>query len=121
MAPLLVVLRLGLAAGVRAQEATSTSVPAYDLFGTTLRVANVPEQLGRCKPWQRRVVDTPAGCRNGYGKPRQLAVRSGTVIARRSRVRGVEGWFADRVPPLFVGPTQQVSDMLPELDLYGLV
>ena len=34
-------------------------------------------------------VDAVAGYRNGYGKPRRLAMSSGTITVRRPRVRGL--------------------------------
>ena len=50
-----------------------------------LLVEEVTEFLGRRK-YQRRGAEM-AGYRNGYGKPRRLTMRSGTVMVRRPRVR----------------------------------
>ena len=50
----------------------------------------VTELLGREKSERRRAVDAVAGYRNGYGKPRRLAMSSGTITVRRPRVRGLE-------------------------------
>ena len=80
----------------------------------------VTELLGRLK-WQRRAeVDAPEGYRNGYGEPRRLTVGGGTIELRRPRVRGVEERFESKVLPLFVGRTQEVAELLPELYLHGL-
>ena len=35
-------------------------------------------------------MDSAEGYRNGYGKPRRLAMSSGTITLRRPRVRGLE-------------------------------
>ena len=50
----------------------------------------VTELLGREKSERRSTVDSAEGYRNGYGKPRRLAMSSGTITLRRPRVRGVE-------------------------------
>ena len=50
-----------------------------------LLVEEVTEFLGRAKH-QRHGVDMQ-GYRNGYGKPRRLTMRTGTVTVRRPRVR----------------------------------
>ena len=50
----------------------------------------VTELLGREKSERKRAVDAPDGYRNGYGKPRRLAMSSGTITVRRPRVRGLE-------------------------------
>ena len=60
--------------------------------------------LGREPSERRAAVDGSVGYRNGYGKPRQLALNCGTVTVRRPRVRAVEG-----LPPLGVlraGPAE---------------
>lgn len=54
-----------------------------------LLVEEGTEFLGRAKH-QRREVDMQ-GYRNGYGKPRRLTMRTGTVTARRPRVRELDG------------------------------
>ena len=60
------------------------------------------------------------GYRNGYGKPRRLAMSSGTITLRRPRVRGVEERFESRVLPLFARRTKELGALLPELYLHGL-
>ncbi len=50
----------------------------------------VTELVGREKSERKRAVDAAAGYRNGYGKPRRLAMSSGTITVRRPRVRGLE-------------------------------
>ena len=50
----------------------------------------VTELLGREKSERRSTVDSAEGYRNGYGKPRRLAMSSGTITLRRPRVRGLE-------------------------------
>jgi len=44
--------------------------------------AEVTEFLGQWKS-QRRQEDGAAGYRNGYGKPRRLALTAGTIASRR--------------------------------------
>jgi Transposase, Mutator family len=61
--------------------------------------------LGREKSERRAGVDSPVGYRNGYGKPRRLALSCGTVELERPRVRGVEERFESRLLPLFVRRT----------------
>ena len=51
----------------------------------------VTELLGREKSERRSTVDSAEGYRNGYGKPRRLAMSSGTITLRRPRVRGGDG------------------------------
>ena len=43
----------------------------------------VTELLGREKSERRSTVDSAEGYRNGYGKPRRLAMSSGTITLRR--------------------------------------
>ena len=84
-----------------------------------LLVEEVTEFLGRAKH-QRRGVNMH-GYRNGYGKPRRLTMRSGTVTAtRRPRVRDLDERFESRLLPLFSRRTQEVRDLLPALNLHGL-
>lgn len=80
----------------------------------------VREFLGRGK-YERTNgrIDTPGGYRNGYGKPRRLALMNGTVTLRRPRLRGVEG-FQSKVLPLFKRRSRELGEMLPELYLHGL-
>jgi putative transposase len=65
-------------------------------------------------------VDAPKGLRNGYGTPRRLSLASGTIIVRRSRVRGLADRFVSRVLPLFTRRTREVGELLPTLYLHGL-
>ena len=80
----------------------------------------VTELLGREKSEGRSTVDSAEGYRNGYGKPRRLAMSSGTITLRRPRVRGVEERFESRVLPLFARRTKELGALLPELYLHGL-
>lgn len=80
----------------------------------------VTELLGREKSERREMVDAPVGYRNGYGKPRRLAMSSGTITLRRPRVRGLEERFESRVLPLFARRTKELGALLPELYLHGL-
>jgi len=83
-----------------------------------LLVEEVTEFLGRRK-YQRR-GEVMQGYRNGYGKPRQLTMRSGTGTLRRPRVRDLEERFESQLLPLFTRCTQEVRELLPELYLHGL-
>ncbi len=80
----------------------------------------VTELLGREKSERRATVDAQPGYRNGYGKPRRLAMSSGTITVRRPRVRGLEERFESRVLPLFARRTKEVAALIPELYLHGL-
>ena len=80
----------------------------------------VTELLGREKSERRSTVDSAEGYRNGYGKPRRLAMSSGTITLRRPRVRGVEERFESRVLLLFARRTKELGALLPELYLHGL-
>ena len=80
----------------------------------------VTEALGRLKSQRRAAVDGSVGARNGYGKPRALALSSGTITVRRPRVRGLCERFESRVLPLFKRHTEQVGALLPQLYLHGL-
>jgi len=80
----------------------------------------VTELLGRKKSERIATVDAEPGYRNGYGKPRKLAMMCGTIALRRPRVRGQEGKFLSRILPLFHRRSQEVSGLLPELYLHGL-
>ena len=80
----------------------------------------VTELLGREKSERRSTVDSAEGYRNGYGKPRRLAMSSGTITLRRPRVRGVEERFESRVLPLFARRTKELGALLPELYLHEL-
>lgn len=63
-------------------------------------------------PWRRR-TRVP----NGYGKPRQLTTRVGTVTVRRPQVRGLEQRCDSALLPLFARRTPDVNEVLPELYL----
>lgn len=78
----------------------------------------VTQFLGRAR--YRRRDEGERGYRNGYGKPRQLTTRAGTVTVRRPRVRGLEQRFESALLPLFARRTPEVNDVLPELYLHGL-
>ncbi len=80
----------------------------------------VAELLGRVKSERRAPLDAAAGSRNGYAKPRQLALMNGTISVRRPRVRDVEARFVSRLLPLFQRRTKEVSALLPDLYLHGL-
>jgi transposase-like protein len=80
----------------------------------------VTELLGRAKSARRDPIDAPEGYRNGYGKPRKLAMTIGTITVRRPRVRGWAERFVSRVLPLFQRRTKQVGELLPQLYLHGL-
>lgn len=76
-----------------------------------LLVEEVTELLGRGR-YDQRGIDAE-GYRNGFGKPRQLTMRTGTISVRRPRVRGLEERFESRILPLFVKRTHQVRDLMP--------
>lgn len=80
----------------------------------------VTELLGRGRSERRGAVDASVGYRNGYGRPRRLAMTSGTVVVQRPRVRGLEERFESRVLPLFKRRTEEVGALLPQLYLHGL-
>lgn len=80
----------------------------------------VVELLGRQRHQRRKMVDGKAGYRNGYGKPRNLSLKTGTIVVRRPRVRDLEGDFESRIVPLFCRRSRQMGEFLPELYLHGL-
>jgi len=88
-------------------------------FVQRLLEEEVDALLGRRKS-ERRSDATPGGYRNGYGKPRQLALTSGTITVQRPRVRDLDARFVSRVLPLFQRRTREVGALLPELYLHGL-
>jgi transposase-like protein len=88
-------------------------------FVQRLLEEEVEALLGRAKS-ERRNETTPRGFRNGYGKPRQLALMSGTITVQRPRVRDLEERFVSRILPLFKRRTEEVRALLPELYLHGL-
>ena len=79
----------------------------------------VADFLGRAKS-QRRQDDAVSGYRNGYGKPRRVALTAGTVTVRRPRMRSLAERFESRVLPLFKRRTAELGAMLPQLYLHGL-
>ena len=80
----------------------------------------VTEFLGRARSVRRSGSDRDAGYRNGYAKPRNLTLSSGTVRVRRPRVRDTEERFESRLLPLFARRSRQVDALIPELYLHGL-
>src|SRR5215510_114169 len=76
--------------------------------------------LGRRRYERRDGIDAAPGYRNGFGKPRRLALSSGTVTVRRPRARGLDARFESRLLPLFKRRTEEVGRLLPELYLHGL-
>jgi transposase-like protein len=89
------------------------------LFLQRMLEEEITELLGRGKSERRTAEDEP-GYRNGYGKPRRLALSSGTVTVRRPRVRGLEERFESQLLPLFKRRTEEVGALLPQLYLHGL-
>ena len=89
-------------------------------FVQRLLEEEVEALLGRRKSERRATADAPPGYRNGYGKPRQLALSSGTITVRRPRTRDLEARFVSRVLPLFQRRTAALGALLPELYLHGL-
>ena len=88
-------------------------------FVQRLLEEEVEALLGRGKS-ARRTAASRVGYRNGYGKPRQLALTSGTITVQRPRVRDLDERFVSRVLPLFQRRTREVGALLPELYLHGL-
>lgn len=79
----------------------------------------IAEFLGRGKSERITGIDIPHIYRNGKGKPRKLALMSGTVRIQRPRLRDIKG-FESQVLPLFKRRTKELGEMLPELYLHGL-
>lgn len=79
----------------------------------------VDDLLGRGRH-ARRSAETAVGHRNGFGKPRQVALMNGTITVRRPRVRGLDARFESCILPLFQRRTPEVAQLLPELYLHGL-
>lgn len=113
------------------QEAGALSTPKWETLEAWARTKiqeslqavledEVTELLGRMKSARRAPVDALGGYRNGYGKPRRLALSNGTITVRRPRVRGLEERFESRLLPLFKRRTEEVGALLPELYLHGL-
>ena len=89
-------------------------------FIQALLEEEVTELLGRAQSVRRAAVDASVGSRNGYGKPRRLALTSGTITVRQPRVRGQADRFVSRMLPLFKRRTKQVGAWVPQLYLHGL-
>lgn len=86
-------------------------------------IEEVDEFLGRKKSERRAEAgesDARPVYRNGFGKPRRLALTCGTITVKRPRMRGLEERFESRLLPLFKKSTDQVGALLPELYLHGL-
>jgi len=75
--------------------------------------------LGRKKS-ERRTEESAPGYRNGYARPRKLALSSGTITVSRPRMKDLDERFASRLLPLFKRRTEEVGALLPELYLHGL-
>jgi transposase-like protein len=83
--------------------------------------AEVTEFLGRGKSQRRAVLqEAHSGYRNGYGKPRRVALTAGTITVRRPRMRNLAERFESRVLPLFKRRTAELGALLPQLYLHGL-
>ena len=83
--------------------------------------AEVTEFLGRGKSQRRgELEEARLGYRNGYGKPRRVALTAGTIEVRRPRIRNLAERFESRVLPLFKRRSAQLGAMLPQLYLHGL-
>jgi putative transposase len=80
----------------------------------------VTEFLGRGRYERRDGIDTAAGSRNGYGKPRNVTLSCGTITVQRPRVRDAEERFESRLLPFFQRRTKEVNELVPELYLHGL-
>ena len=78
--------------------------------------AEVTEFLGR----GRHARGADRGYRNGYGKPRRLALTHGTVTVTRPRLRHTQESFESKVLPLFKRQSKELGGLLPELYLHGL-
>jgi transposase-like protein len=89
-------------------------------FVQVLLEEEVTALVGRRKSERRVCVDAPPVYRNGYGKPRKLALMGGTIEVQRPRVRGLEERFESRILPLFKRRTEAVGELLPQLYLHGL-
>ena len=88
--------------------------------GERIAEEEVTQFLGRGWYERKGAVDAAPGYRNGYGKPRRLSTRCGTIKIKRPRVRGLKERFESRILPLFARRTKEVGALLPELYLHGL-
>jgi putative transposase len=116
-----------------AESSSSSSPPDSPVWGTLEQYARgeiqqfvqrmleeeVDDLLGRKKS-ERRTEESAPGYRNGYARPRKLALSSGTITVSRPRVSELEERFASRLLPLFKRRTEEVGALLPELYLHGL-
>jgi putative transposase len=83
--------------------------------------SEVTEFLGRGKSQRRAELEAARlGYRNGYGKPRKVALTAGTITVRRPRVRNLAEHFESRVLPLFKRRSAELGALLPRLYLHGL-
>lgn len=82
--------------------------------------SELTEFLGRAKSVRRSDADNDSGYRNGYARPRNLTLSSGTIEVSRPRVRNTEEKFESRLLPLFTRRTNEVSELIPQLYLHGL-
>jgi putative transposase len=83
--------------------------------------AEVTEFLGRGKSQRcAEVEEARLDYRNGYGKPRKVALTAGTITVRRPRVRNLAEHFESRVLPLFKRRSVELGALLPRLYLHGL-
>lgn len=89
-------------------------------FVQSLLEEEVTELVGRAKSERRVAVDAAPVYRNGHGKPRKLALMSGTITVQRPRVRNLEERFESSILPLFCRRTEEVGELLPQLYLHGL-
>ena len=80
----------------------------------------VSEWLGREKSERKVNVGEQPGYRNGYGRPRRLAMSIGTIEVQRPRVRDLNERFKSQVLPMFRRHTPEVRELMPELYLHGL-
>ena len=112
-------------------ESADLSMPTWDTLEGWARSSiqsllqqvleeEVTQLLGRTRYERRTSVDDNSGSRNGHGKPRRLALMSGTIEVKRPRVRGLEERFESRILPLFMRRTKSVTQLLPERYLHGL-
>ncbi|MFO0094114.1 MAG: IS256 family transposase [Gemmatimonadaceae bacterium] len=108
---------------------SSTSSPTWRTLETFIRDQvqtclqrvldeEVDDLLGRGRH-EGRAAEA-VGYRNGYGKPRRVALMNGTITVRRPRVRGLDARFESRILPLFQRRTPEVAKLLPALYLHGL-
>ena len=98
---------------------TRESIPEYAYLEDWVRLKvqefiqgileeEVESLLGRSRYERREAVDAAKGWRNGYGKPRRISLKTGTVTVSRPRVRGLEQRFESRILPLFRRRTREI-------------